>query len=289
MTTPKTNSQSSGQRSYDIRVIRIATSAMAGLLVSIAVVTFWRRHIGAFQTPLSTMMFLAVGLAIIGPTILLRHWWRHATRSCVQSIPTVEAVWTLYTPTISLLTILVTISVPGTSPLGIFLVGAFFLAGEMTIYRSRKPSTSKAPPIADLVAEELLGDERHDLDTLSERPASDRESDTLSFCGAEAQPEEGVSQQLTRCRTEDGRDCLRGWLRVDIPAGLRTQNVHLAFCPAFEQPPKIEVKPEGDGPKNRIKTVQCLPYGAHLEVKLSRPSPTDETLTLRFQAIGEIS
>lgn len=286
MTNPKaknkTTTKNSHQRSYDIRVIRIATSVMAGLLVGIAVVIFWRRHIGAFQTPLSTVRFLLVGLAIIGPTILLRHWWLHATRPYAQSIPTIEAVWNLYTPTISLLTILVTISVPGTSPLGILLVGAFFLAGEMTIYRPRKPSGA-----SKTVSYKTACNESHDLDALSEQIDSDTGLSTNLSCETKTQPEESVSQQLTRCRTEDGRDCLRGWLRVDIPAGLRTQNVHLAFCPAFEHPPKIEIHPEGDGPKNRIKTVQCLPYGAHLEIKLSRPSPTDETLTLRFQAVGE--
>ncbi|MGD9128831.1 MAG: hypothetical protein PVH19_15750 [Planctomycetia bacterium] len=282
-----TNSKDSRSRLYEIRVIRIATSAMAGLLVAIAVTTFWRRHVGAFEIPLPTSLFLTIGVLIICPTVLLRHWWRHATRSCVPKVPMVETVWTLYTPTVSLLTILVTISVPGTSPTGIALVGTLFLFGELTLYRpQKKPAGGLSDKTVEAITQAIMeNEERQMLENEEMEPESKQE---LAPAGKiESQPEDGVSQQLTRCRTEDGRDCLRGWLRVEIPAGLRAQNVHLAFCPAFETSPTIDVQTEGDGPKNRIKTVQCLPYGVHLEVKLTHPSPTDETLTLRFQAVGE--
>lgn len=270
------------QSLHILQIVRTAASIMASLLVTVAIIAIWRRHVGAFQTPLSGTMFLCVGLIFIGPTLVIRHWWRLITSR--HKIPAVEVAWTLCTPSVSLLAILVAISVPGTSLVGVALLGLFFIAGEATLYRPRNRSVSAETTLGTLDYCELETGLAQ-LDAVSDSGCDGNASFTVN---PNRQPEAGVSQQLTRCRTEDGLDCLKGWLRVDIPAGRRAQSVHLAFCPAFKQPPKIEVQTEEDAPANRIKTVQCLPYGAHLEIKLPRPTPTDETLTLRFQAVDGI-
>lgn len=262
--------KNAAQQPHVVRIIRIAASVMASLLLAIAILSLWRRHIGAFQTPLPVAMFLLVGLMIIGPAAALRHWWRYITR--LQNLPPLEMVWTLCSPTVSILVIFASISVPDTSLFGIVPLGVFFLVCEMTVYRSRKQADVVKSP-QPKVGSEIVSFHHLDAPLLSHT--------------AEVEPQEDVSQELVRCRTKEGLDCLKGWLRVDIPAGRRAQSVHLAFCPAFQQPPKIEIQPEKNGPKNRIKTVQCLPYGAHLEVKLLHASPTEEKLTLRFQAVGE--
>jgi hypothetical protein len=93
-----------------------------------------------------------------------------------------------------------------------------------------------------------------------------------------------VVHQLTRRRTNEGADELAGWLRVDFAAGQRTGHAHLAFCPAFERAPRLEVE-QLDGPRARIKTAQLLPYGARLDLKLSATAEHPERLTLRIAAV----
>lgn len=259
--------------------VRIVASVASGLLLAMAVFVIWRRIIGALQAPLSGAGFLFLGLMFLGPAVVLRHSWRLAV--CPTRLLTVEAVWTLFVPTVSLLAILIAISVPGTSPIGVVVVGLFWGLGEVMVYRPRKwlarlePSLVTGATVGETAVEpsEPLAEEfSRDVDRRSQ--------------DVERLSQEKVSQQLIRCRTEEGRDCVKGWLRVDIPAGHRTHSVHLAFCPSFQQSPFIEVHQE-DGPKSRVKMVQSLPYGAHFEVKLPQPCSTDQTLSLRFQAVGE--
>jgi hypothetical protein len=92
-----------------------------------------------------------------------------------------------------------------------------------------------------------------------------------------------VLQQLTRSRTADGGDLLSGWLRVDLAAGQRTANLHVAFCPPFARAPRVSVQ-QIDGPEARVKTVQTLPYGVRFDLKVADEGPEASTLLLQFAA-----
>ena len=70
-----------------------------------------------------------------------------------------------------------------------------------------------------------------------------------------------------------------------LAAGQRTHNVHLAFCPPFARTPELAVE-QVDGPRCRIKTVQLLPYGARLEVKLAAAAESATGVLLKFCASG---
>ena len=259
-----------------VQIVRAAASVTAGLLLTLAIFAVWRRCVGAFQTPLSLATLFSVGAILLAPTLIIRLWWRSLTAA--QNISPVEKMWALRLPSLSLLAILTAIAVPGTSVLGIVLVGLLFIMGEAIIYRSRK----RLIPVAT-AGITLDSVEPESGTAILETPTICHEYVEDVYDTSEL-PAPNVLQKLTRYRTEEGVDCLKGWLRVDIPAGYRAQNVHLAFCPAFEKAPSITVQPEEGSVSCRIKTVQSLPYGAHLEVKLPKPSSHDQTLALSFNA-----
>ena len=96
-------------------------------------------------------------------------------------------------------------------------------------------------------------------------------------------PAEEVLQQLTRSRTADGGELLSGWLRVDLAAGQRTANLHVAFCPPFARVPRISVQQIG-GPEARVKTAQSLPYGVRFDVKVAEEGSEASILLLQFAA-----
>jgi hypothetical protein len=92
-----------------------------------------------------------------------------------------------------------------------------------------------------------------------------------------------VLQQLTRSRTADGGELLSGWLRVDLAAGQRTANLHVAFCPPFARAPRVSVQQVG-GPEARVKTAQTLPYGVRFDLKVADEGSEASILLLQFAA-----
>jgi len=107
-----------------------------------------------------------------------------------------------------------------------------------------------------------------------------------TFGDSEALPPE-ATQHFTRWQTADGVDRLAGWLRVTFDAGQRSEHAHLAFCPAFAKPPRIEVS-QLNGPRARVKTAQILPHGARLDLKLAGPAAEQgESLLLHVEAATE--
>jgi hypothetical protein len=97
------------------------------------------------------------------------------------------------------------------------------------------------------------------------------------------EPEEQLVQQLTRAKTADGADVLRGSLYAAFPIGGRAMSIHVAFCPPFEERPRIEFRQTG-GPAARIKLAQLLAFGARFDIKLPTPAQGDETIALDISA-----
>ena len=96
-------------------------------------------------------------------------------------------------------------------------------------------------------------------------------------------PAKGVTQQLTRSTTVQGGDLLCGALRLDLAAGQRTGNLHVAFCPPFADTPEITAV-QVDGPEARLKIAQLLPYGVRMDVKLIAPSDEPAGVVVQFSA-----
>ena len=92
-----------------------------------------------------------------------------------------------------------------------------------------------------------------------------------------------VLQQLTRIRTDEGQDAIRGTLLGEFAAGERQITLHTSFCPPFEQLPEVEVNIADDSDAT-VKLSQVLHNGVQLEVKLASPAAEATTVAIEFFA-----
>ena len=74
--------------------------------------------------------------------------------------------------------------------------------------------------------------------------------------------------QNTRSKTPEGLDRLEGTFWADFPDGAKTVTVHIPFCPAFSQVPKLQIFPV-DEPEANVRIVQAKPHGIRVDVKRS--------------------
>lgn len=92
-----------------------------------------------------------------------------------------------------------------------------------------------------------------------------------------------VLQQLTRSRSADGVETIRGELVAEFAPGDRIAILHVAFCPPFERLPAVAAK-RTSGPACEIRIAQILHQGARLEVRLTRASTCARSATIEFSA-----
>lgn len=92
-----------------------------------------------------------------------------------------------------------------------------------------------------------------------------------------------VLQQVTRCRTAEGREAIAGQLLAEFAPGERQSTVHVAFCPPFERLPEIEVN-LADDLDATVKPTQILHNGAQFEVRLAEPAEDCCSLLIEFTA-----
>jgi hypothetical protein len=99
---------------------------------------------------------------------------------------------------------------------------------------------------------------------------------------ADATPEK-VLQQLTRFRTTDGKNAIRGTLAAEFVAGQRQTTLYVGFCPPFELLPQVEANVADDFEAD-VKSVQVLHNGAQLDVRLSEPAEEAMAVSIEFFA-----
>ena len=116
---------------------------------------------------------------------------------------------------------------------------------------------------------------------LSERRRSSPRRPRLSIAD-DANPEH-VLQQLTRFRTGDGKDAIRGTLAAEFVPGERQTTLYVAFCPPFELLPQVEANANGDYEAD-VKLAQVLHNGAQLDVRLSEPAEEALSVSIEFFA-----
>jgi hypothetical protein len=104
----------------------------------------------------------------------------------------------------------------------------------------------------------------------------------LSAIESDANPEH-VLQQLTRFRTADGKDAIRGTLSAEFMVGERQTTVYVGFCPPFELLPQVEANANGDF-EAEVKLAQVLHNGAQLDVRLSEPAEEAVAVSIEFFA-----
>lgn len=96
---------------------------------------------------------------------------------------------------------------------------------------------------------------------------------------------EFVLQQLTRIRTDEGHDAIRGSLIAEFAAGERQATLYAAFCPPFERLPELEVNVADDSDAS-VKVSQLLHNGVQLEVRLATPADEPTSVAIEFFAIN---
>jgi hypothetical protein len=90
-------------------------------------------------------------------------------------------------------------------------------------------------------------------------------------------------QQLTRVRTADGSDAIRGALVAEFAAGERNAVVFAAFCPPFEHLPEITAQIADDSSAT-VKIVQRLHNGVQFEVRLPHSAASRQNVIIEFFA-----
>ena len=236
----------------------LSAGTLLSLLGLAAVMLVWRRLAGALHEPLElpAMAITACVLAAAGPSIRLL--WAGILWPGRQARHASGCSWhdrlILLAPTVAILAVGFSLSVPGTSAAGLAVLWSLIAAEE--IYSLVLHISFRSP--ATIVA----------------RPVAVPPHDTADGV---------VTQQLVRVTDRGGAESMSGLLRANFLAGQRTATVHVAFCPPFSAMPKMEVE-QVDGPSGKIKIVQLLPYGARFDIKLLENAEEPLDVSLRFSA-----
>ncbi|HWC88193.1 MAG TPA: hypothetical protein VG433_01000 [Pirellulales bacterium] len=212
---------------------------LLGSLILAAAVLMERRLGGDMAAPLGAGWLAAVAAAAVLVAHLARRCdsFRSATEPNSAAPPITATSWS---STCACIVLAGALSLPGSSPAGLAALWGIVLVGEGGWWLSRL--------------------------RLPHSPA-DRDIAEAPW----------IVQQARRDRHGDGRERVVGWMRVDLPAGQRVAQAHVAFCPPLEQTPAIELR-QTSGPAARLKLGQALAYGARFELKLPEPGPASIVL-----------
>jgi hypothetical protein len=96
-----------------------------------------------------------------------------------------------------------------------------------------------------------------------------------------------IVQRLIRSRTDDG-ERVDGWLRANLQPQERNITMHVAFCPALDESPRLNVR-QLSGPPSRIKAAQILPYGLRLDVKRVSAATEAAEVVITFSAVANVA
>jgi hypothetical protein len=108
----------------------------------------------------------------------------------------------------------------------------------------------------------------------------------LNSMDADANPEQ-VLQQLTRFRTADGKNAIRGTVLAEFVVGERQTTLYVGFCPPFELLPVVDAG-VNDELEAEVKLAQVLHNGAQLDVRLSEPAEEPIAVSIEFFASERI-
>ena len=273
-----------------------AIMAFTGMFVCAALVLALRRVSGALVHPLSIAMLIPTGCLAAISALGIRTLWRHSPyrRASARGDLIMDALLGASLPIFA-----AALSLPGTSAWGLACVWLLIAAFEFWVWgpraerwfrRSRHEKTGteqfRIDPAQSVTAHiepvlTLPGAISALAPGYALGPSPDTGEGNNTWTAAK-----GVTQQLTRSTTAQGGDMLCGALRLDLAAGQRTGNLHVAFCPPFAGTPEITAV-QVDGPEARIKIAQLLPYGVRMDVKLIVPSEEPVGVLVRFSARRE--
>ena len=248
----------------------VGAATLLAMLALITLLVAVRRVSGALNQPLDVVSLLLAAATLAATAAMIRAVYR-------QSPP---PGWTpshwlvLLVPSVALLIFGLVVCLPGTPTAGLVSFWAIVIGEELWSWRRRlthTPRVGRKSPTRPTALPEL--------------PAAPATTAALTL--DEEPADASVWQRITRRATADGTQLLHGWLRADFDAGQRTTSAHLAFCPPFARAVKLEHR-QLDGPASRVKVAELLPYGARLDIKLTRPA--DQSVSVVIECtVAEIS
>lgn len=251
---------------------RWSAGALLGVLLLMAAVLVWRRLSGALETPLSAFSLAAVGLLAAVAAISARAFWRYpASRGAGSGRLDRLVPWL---PLPAVLAVGSALSLPTASPGELAALWSILALEEVAAW---------LPALGRRVASRFGNASDAARRVRFDPPQAPVAHVAASPVRPDATPAEEITQQLTRTQSADGVETLCGWLRVDLSPGQRTANAHVAFCPPFGRTPTLEVS-QSSGPPTRVKTVQLLPFGARLDLKLPHATDAPASVVLQFTA-----
>jgi hypothetical protein len=261
---------------------RWLSGTLLGLLLFTALLVGWRRLARALSTPLGPAALSAVGGVAAAAALGARLLWR-ARRPQAAAAEQGWSTWIL--PSLALALLAAALSLPSTSSAGLLALWTPLAAEELLAWGSvawRAIRSRRRRSAEDRRRRPKTLPEESRADLPSTQPAGNPGPSPKPPLTVETLPGD-VLQQLTRSRAEDGSEQVGGYVRTRFDPGQRTASVHVAFCPPFARTPKLTVR-QMDGPAARVKTVQLVPYGTRLDLKLAAASGQSEGVTLEFLA-----
>lgn len=213
-----------------------------------------RRATGALASPLPTLPLVATAMILILWTLLFQLAWRASQVTTTGEPGTTtfavvapDALFTLWLPLLTTFCFAGTCSYPGDRLVDWLVWPA---AITVLVWSSRVLSPAR------------------------------RSSPARARCAAAA---DLMLQQITRYRTAEGNEAVRGTVVAEFAVGQRDATLFVAFCPPFERLPDVEAHLD-DNSQATVKVAQRLHHGTQLEVRLAEQADEPLTVTVQFIA-----
>lgn len=246
-------------------LVRWTVGALMALLLGMGMILLLRRIGGGLAARLDAVSFVFAAGALVTAAVVVRVvWFRAASDESPASRWTV-----LLLPTAVLLLFGVSLLPPDASTSLVVLVCLLVAVEEAASLMLLGPANWRAAfPLRRAWNATQRGTEVHE-------PSGGRSPrlQPANADGDELPP--GVTQQLSRFVDGDGREALTGQLRASFQPGQRQTSLHVAFCPPFAFLPHVAAE-QTSGADVRITISQVHTYGTKLELRLSRPSTSEE-------------
>lgn len=251
-----------------------------GLAVALTVLLMIRRISGAFQTPLSGAAIVLAGLVTELSIFIYRRLWcgrddavtaQHSAL-CTQypvlnSLTDNAQTFFLFTlTTLIALSILTSLTIPGTPLFGLLLAWLIVITGEVTQWqtylkplwhRSAIPPLPIPPPLP------------HTIETEPADPES-----------TESEIPPGLIQQVTRVLA-GGQESIHALIKATIAANDRQGIIHLAFCPPLAEKPELTAHAL-DSDEADIRITQAETFGARVEIRLPKCDVSQRSLMIEL-------
>ena len=257
---------------------RVGWWTALGMMLPMAILMMTRRLVNHFQQPLPPGYFITMSLLVVLTCLSLRHSRRIAG---LETLSRQAAMAVLGLITIAQVLLMLAISLPNTSVLGLVVGWSIVVAAEAswwTLYVGQQDRRVAAAAISP--------GSTAPTDPFGPTAASVIQPTSSDDALDEPWPAD-VTQQLTRMRGEAGVESLFGGVRVNFAPGERQRCVHLSFCPPLDQSPQFHVE-QSEGPLAKIEVTQLEPFGVRLEVKLQQDDDRPASVVLQFEAVSRL-